>query len=103
MALPVGQRRGRPRVSVAVDCTLARRTGSPIACRTLDLGGGGMRVSSPRPLSVDETLEFSLALDAARIVGHARVLRMHGHNEYALRFEALQADAVEVLRETLES
>lgn len=80
---------------------LARRAGTPIACRTLDLSGGGMRISSPRPLSVDETLEFSIAAPAAPVVGRARVLRMQGHNEYALRFEGLGDDAAEVLRETL--
>lgn len=101
MATSDVQRRSATRSPIALDCTLARRTGSSIACRTLDVGGGGMRISSPRPLSVDETLEFSLALSRAAVAGNARVLRMQGHNEYALRFEGLRDDAARVLAEAL--
>ncbi len=49
-----------------------------------------MCVSTPRPLALDEVLEFRLPLaDAESIDGRARVLRHEGHGEYALRFEGL--------------
>ena len=101
MAAPALSRRSSPRAPVALPCTLARRSGSPLACETVDVGGGGMRVKSARPLSVDETVRFSLALSESVLEGQARVLRMQGFNEYALRFEDLRADAAEILAEVL--
>jgi len=66
-------------------CTLHRRRGSPIEGRTVDLGPGGMRVCTTRPLAADEVLRFELQ----GIDGRARVLRQHGHDTYAVRFEML--------------
>jgi hypothetical protein len=56
-----------------------------------------MRVCSARPLSVDETVEFSLDVEGAHLEGQARVLRMQAFNEYALRFEELRAEAASTL------
>jgi hypothetical protein len=94
MAQGLGERRRAPRAEVAVSCTLRRRTGSPIACRTVELGPGGMSVCSERPLATDELLSFDLppAGDTA-LTGRARVLRQQAHQVYVLRFEYLQ-DAV---------
>jgi hypothetical protein len=88
------QRRLTPRKAVGLELTLTRRKGSPIAGWTLDLGGGGMRVATDRPLGVDEELEFELALGEGhpRLGGRARVLREHAQNVYALRFEDLPED-----------
>ena len=97
------QRRSSDRLSVTAECTLARRSGSPIPCRTVDVSSGGMRIASPRPLSIDEVLEFHLAVNGSQLNGAARVLRMQAHNEYALRFENVQADAAKVLAEVLRS
>jgi hypothetical protein len=69
-----------------MDCTLHRRSGSPIAARTVDLGPGGMCVASKRPLSPDEVLRFELSPE---ISGQARVLRQQGWERYAVRFESL--------------
>ena len=69
-----------------------RRTGAMIEGRTVDVGPGGMRVHTGRPLSIDETLEFELP-ERARINGRARVLREHAYRVYALRFEKLGDDA----------
>ena len=44
-----------------------------------------MSVCSRRPLAPDEVLEFELR----EVTGRARVLRQHGHERYALRFEQL--------------
>jgi hypothetical protein len=88
--------RKSPRTRMAVDCTLHRRTGSPIAARTVDLGPGGMCVTCSRPLSPDELLHFDLPLADGKVVdGEARVLREQGYKVYALRFEALPAAASE--------
>jgi hypothetical protein len=74
---------------VSLPCTLRRRVGAPISARTLEVGPGGMCVSSPRPLATDETVEFDLPDVEMRISGHARVVRQQRLNVYALRFEDL--------------
>ena len=58
----------------------------------MDVGPGGMRVHTSRPLAVDEVLEFELP-DRARINGRARVLREQAYRVYALRFEKLGDEA----------
>jgi len=63
-----------------------------IEARTLDIGPGGMRITSNRPLAPDELLEFELP-ERARINGRARVLREQGYRIYALRFEKLGDEA----------
>jgi hypothetical protein len=93
------ERRRTPRASVSLLCTLHRRTGSAIEVETIDLGPGGMCVSSRRPLAADEVLRFDLPLpDDVRVDGRARVLRQEGHDRYALRFEHLVEPALERLR-----
>jgi hypothetical protein len=82
------QRRS-PRIEIEMACTLHRRNGSPIEARTVDLGPGGMRVCTPRPLATDETLRFELE----GIDGRARVLRQQGRDTYAVRFEMLAEQA----------
>jgi hypothetical protein len=72
-----------------MSCTLRRRTGSPIAAQTLEVGPDGMRVSSSRPLAVDETVDFDLPNLDMRVSGHARVVGQQRLNVYALRFERL--------------
>ena len=58
----------------------------------MDIGPGGMRVHTTRPLAVDELLEFELP-ERARINGRARVLREQAYRVYALRFEKLGEEA----------
>jgi c-di-GMP-binding flagellar brake protein YcgR len=86
MAQGISDRRRAKRAEIALECTLHRRTGSPVECRTVDVGTGGMSVSSARPLAPDEVLEFDLP---DQLHGHARVLRQQAHQVYALRFERL--------------
>ena len=78
------QRRS-PRIEIEMACTLHRRSGSPIEGRTIDVGPGGMRVCTKRPLAADEILSFELE----GIDGRARVLRQQSHDTYAVRFEVL--------------
>jgi hypothetical protein len=88
-------RRTSPRAEVSLELRLSRGKGNPIAGRTLDLGAGGMRVATQRPLGVDEVLAFHLRLadGGGAVDGHARVLREHATRTYALRFERLPSDA----------
>ena len=91
------QRRTSPRAEVSLGCTLARRRGGPIAGATVDIGNGGMRVRTERPLAVDERLEFDLALTAGPLHGGARVLREQAPRVYALRFEDLGVPEIAML------
>jgi hypothetical protein len=89
------ERRHMPRATIEVPCTLSRRSGSAITAQTVDLGPGGMRITSERPLAPDEVLRFDLPDQA--VDGRARVLRQDGHRTYVLRFEGLLAPARERL------
>jgi PilZ domain-containing protein len=89
--------RAGPRVRLSCACTLHRRTGSPIEGRTLDVGPGGMRVTTTRPLATDEVLHFDLPLPRGGVDGDARVLREQGYRIYAMRFESLLEPARERL------
>jgi hypothetical protein len=86
----VTDQRHSPRAAIEMRCTLHRRSGSPVTGRTIDVGPGGMRVCTSRPLAADEVLRFELATG---IDGRARVLRQHGHDSYAVRFEMLAEPA----------
>jgi hypothetical protein len=84
--------------------TLMRVKGSPIASHTQDLSSGGMRVTTTRPLAVDEVLDFELPLDLdTRVEGRARVMREHPFRAYALRFERLSLQGAETLARLVES
>jgi hypothetical protein len=92
----MNERRRMPRTDIAMPCTLSRRSGSAIDAQTVNLGPGGMRITTRRPLAPDEVLRFDLPEQA--VDGRARVLRQEGHNTYALRFESLQEPARELLQ-----
>ncbi len=86
------ERRRSPRFQVEFGCTLSRRTGKVVEGKTVDVGPGGMCVSTTRPLATDELLEFALP-ERPRFTGRARVLREQRYHVYALRFERLSDDA----------
>lgn len=73
-------------------CRLARRNGNAVEGTTVDVGPGGMCVTTSRPLAPDELLEFSVP-ERPSISGRARVLREQRYRVYALRFERLSEDA----------
>ena len=85
------RRRATPRTEIALDVVFARgRAGADVAGRTHDLGPGGMRVATRRPLRVDEQLAFDLALDdGSHLTGLAHVVREHACDVYGLRFDRL--------------
>jgi hypothetical protein len=90
--------RRSPRTQLALALILKRHKGGPVSGRTIDLGAGGACVATDRPLRVDELLAFDLTLDGDEHVdGHCRVLRQQGLNEYALRFEDVDAATAELL------
>jgi PilZ domain len=90
MAQRVDERRREPRAELALACTLRRRIGAPLSCRTVDVGAGGMSVLSGRPLAPDELLVFELEeAGGAPLTGRATVLRQQAHQVYALAFTQL--------------
>src|SRR5687767_13308303 len=91
------QRRLQPRTAVRLDCVLTRRKGGPITGHTIDVGMGGMRVHTERPLGIDEVLRFELPVEGTHVDGDARVLREQAPNVYALRFETMRDDAAQHL------
>jgi PilZ domain len=81
-----------------VACTRRRQTGSAIPAETVDLGPGGMCVSTSRALASDEVLRFDLSLADHPLDGEVRVLRQERYGVYALRFERLPGFVVEALQ-----
>jgi hypothetical protein len=85
--------------AIALSCTLSRGAGSPIACETIDLGPTGMRLTTGRPLAVDETVSFALTSGDACIRGQARVVGQERPDVYALRFARLSQPMAEAVAE----
>jgi hypothetical protein len=66
------------------------RAGSEVEGTTHDVGPGGMRVATRRPLRLDEHLSFVLALDdGTEVCGQAHVVREHACDVYGLCFDRL--------------
>jgi hypothetical protein len=99
------ERRHSPRVPlVGVPCTLRRARGSAIRAETIDLGPGGLCVSTSRPLATDEVLRLDLPLDHEhRFDGRVRVLRQERYGVYALRFEQVSKLVLEELQHVVAS
>ena len=89
----MAERRAAPRFPLSVECVLRRGKGAPITATTVDVGPGGMSVTTQRPLATDEVLHFDLPLGDIEVDGAARVLRERAYHVYALRFEALAEPA----------
>jgi len=86
----IGQQELRsPQAAVELPCILRRRSGAPIPATTRNVGPRGMRIVSPRPLALDETVGFELPNLDMRVSGIARVLRQERMHVYVLRFEGL--------------
>lgn len=95
----LAERRGSARVKLEFPLTLSRAKGGPVTGRTIDISSGGMRVSTGRPLRVDECLDLQLGLDdgAAMVTGTVRVMREEPLHVYGLRFENLAAGSFDRL------
>ena len=96
---PFMDQRTNPRAQLALALILRRRRGGPISGRTVDVSTGGMRVTTDRPLSIDELLVFDLVVEGSErhVEGQCRVLRQQGLRQYGLRFEDVDAAAAELL------
>jgi hypothetical protein len=105
VSLAGNDKRTGVRAAVTLELRLARKAGRAVSARTLDLGAGGARVTSERPLRIDEELHFDFDLPAGRrhLDGTARVLRQDRHDVYALRFESIAPAQLEELRAFLEA
>jgi hypothetical protein len=86
---------------VDIPCTLQRCAGSPIAAATIELRETGMRLTSKRPLAVDETVSFDLPVRDAHICGSARVVCQERPDVYALRFDRLSLPMARCLHEVV--
>jgi hypothetical protein len=86
---------------VDMPCTLQRGAGSPIAAATFELRENGMRLTSKRPLAVDETVAFDLPVRDAHICGLARVVCQERPDVYALRFDRLSETMAQSLLEVV--
>src|SRR3954454_21959441 len=95
------EQRTSPRTPVQLACTLTRRKGNPVKATTQDLGAGGMRVVTERPLWIDEELEFDIEPEQPdHPHGTARVLRQQTMNVYALRFDLSVDDILDWVSRT---
>jgi hypothetical protein len=90
-----------PHQPVQLLCTLTRNMGGPIAAETIDLGPTGMRLTTARPLALDETLAFELPFHEARIRGQARVICQERPHVYALRFARLTQPMADCVQDVL--
>jgi hypothetical protein len=86
---------------VDIPCTLQRGGGSPIAAATIELRETGMRLTTRRPLAVDETVSFDLPVRDAHICGRARVICQERPDVYALRFDRLSQPMAQSLHEVI--
>lgn len=86
---------------VELPCTLERDAGSPIHAETIDLGTTGMRLTSARPLALDETVAFDLPVREEHIRGQARVVCQERPDVYALRFDRLTQPKARCLSDVL--
>ncbi len=94
------QRRTAPRLAVRLGAALAGDGAEPVAARTLDLGAGGLRVETLRPVPADE-VDVTVTLPGGRVVrGRGRVLGVDvdgDSHEYRLAFTDLSpADAAAI-------
>ena len=73
MADPLAvEQRADPRVEVALEVHLSRKVGKEVVAHTCDLSVSGARITSDRPLRVDEELRFDLELRSASTAAQVR-------------------------------
>jgi PilZ domain len=88
----IEQRREYVRVRAPRQVVLAvSGTGTIDSAYSLDLSGGGMLLSGPDTLQIDDNIRFRLHLDSSSppIRGRGRVVRVSGENQRAVVFEEI--------------
>lgn len=78
-------------------CSLSRPSGSVIAARVIELSLAGVRVVTPRPLALDETLLVDISCGHRHVTARARVVCQERPDVYALRFSVLSQPMLERL------
>lgn len=78
-------------------CSLSRPSGSVIAARVIELSLGGVRVVTPRPFALDETLLVDISCGDRHVTARARVVCQERPGVYALRFSVLSQPMLERL------
>ncbi len=86
-----------PSRRTVLPCALSRPSGSAIAARVIELSLGGVRVVTPRPLALDETLLIDISCDERHVTARARVVCQERPDVYALRFSVLSQPMLERL------
>lgn len=86
---------------MVLPCTLSRTKGSLIAARIIELSLSGVRVVTPRPLALDETLVFELSYGDLTLQAGTRVIRQERPDLYALRFSALPKPTLKHLHDII--
>jgi hypothetical protein len=96
----IAQRREHIRADISVEIELTQTAGIPVAGRTIDLSGGGMRAKMPLDLVAGERVEFKVYVpDEAPVAGVAEVIRGTEGTGYAFRFVWMQpADRERLIR-----
>ncbi len=72
-----------------------------IAAQVIELSLDGVRVVTPRPLVVDETLLIDIACGEQHVTARARVVCQERPDIYALRFSALSQPMFDRLNDIL--
>ena len=86
---------------MVLPCTLSRTKGSLIAARIIELSLSGVRVVTPRPLALDETLVFELSYGDLTLQAGTRVICQERPDLYALRFSALPKPTLKHLHDII--
>jgi hypothetical protein len=90
-----------PHQAVQLPCILTRTMGSPIDAQTIDISLTGMRLTTHRPLALDETVAFDMPFHEEHIRGQARVVGQERPDVYALRFDRLTQPMARCVQDVL--
>lgn len=94
--LPAVQRRSAVRVAASLRAAVITGERS-VLTRTVNVSSGGMLVAPAETLAVEEAVRFALDLGGVTLTGDGTVLRAAPDGARAIRFEGLDARAVNAL------
>jgi len=94
--LPAVQRRSTVRVSAALRAAVFTGERSLLS-RTLNLSAGGMLLAPAETLTVGDAVRFAIDLGGITVTGDGTVLRAEPDGGRAIRFDGLDARAVNAL------
>lgn len=94
--LPAVQRRGTVRVSAVLRAAVITGERSLLS-RTVNVGAGGMLVAPAETLAVGDVVRFAIDLRGITVTGDGTVLRAEPQGGRAIRFDGLDARAVNAI------